>query len=243
MKRQRYLPGTEAGINEMLIAIDTNLPGTLATTYGVDAAQLRRLHQGRLVYGWFTEALEAARTWSQSLTAERDHMFTAPAGPDEALPGMPMLPAVPTLPNLTPPPATVAARLEPDFFDYLGRLVQQIKTSDAYDEADGVLLKIVGAEVPPPDPEIVPEVKSRLAPNGCPMTIVKKSPFQGYTVWVARGSGTSVEVGFSSSREFIIPLALPAAGVAEVWTIQVQYRYRNAPFGMKSLPLVLTVRG
>jgi len=154
-----------------------------------------------------------------------------------------VLPAVPTI---VPEGggAAVPVELEPGFFDFLGRLVGQIKDSAVYDAAtDGALLKIEGAVIPPPDQSIVPVVQSKLAASGRPVTVVKKAPFQGYTVKVARGSAPPVEAGFSSARDYELPLPLPPAGTAEVWTVQVQYRYKNAPFGQWSQPLEITVRG
>ena len=238
MKHQSYLPDDEAGIQAVLVALDTNLPGALATKYEIDAAQLLRLRHGRYAYGWFIAALPVARPWVQSLADIRDSMAEGPAGPLQPLPGGPVLPPVPTFGE---PPVT--AQLEPGFFEFLGRLVQGIKDHDNYDPADGTLLKIVGAEVPPPDPEIVPEVKWKFAASGRPVLIVKKTPFQGYQASAARGAGPLVDVGFSSAREFEVPLALPAPGQAEVWRVQVQYRYKNVPFGQKSQIIEIPVRG
>lgn len=242
MKHQSYLPDDEAGVLAVLVALDTNLPGALATKYEVTAEQLFRLKQGRLVYGWFIDALESGRAWSRSLTGDRDRMFDEAPGTAEPLPGGPILPAVPTLVPVGGPPA-VPAQLEPGFFEFLGRLVGQIKDSEAYDPSDGTLLKIVGAEVPPPDPAIVPTVEIEVGPSGRPITVVKKTPFQGYTVQVARGAAPYADAGFSSSRKYELPLPLPPAGQAEVWKIRVQYRYKNAPFGQWSQPLEITVRG
>jgi hypothetical protein len=136
----------------------------------------------------------------------------------------------------------VTTQVEPGFFDFLGRLVQQIKNDDHYDDTDGLLLKIVGSEVAPPDPQIVPEVKWEFAPSGCPILIVKKTPFQGYKVWVARGPGPLTEAGFSTTRRFELELPLPAAGQAEIWKVQVQYRYKNEAFGQKSQLVEIPVR-
>ena len=55
-----------------------------------------------------------------------------------------------------------------------------------------------------------------------------------------RRGGRSV---FSTSRRYTVTEPLPAAGMAEVWTFEVQYQYQNAPFGQVSQPLELTVRG
>lgn len=238
MPTQPYLPNDEAGILALLVALDTNLPGTLATKYDVDADQLLRLRHGRYAYGWFVSAIPVARQWSQSLTDARDSMTDAAPDSLTALPGLPALPPAPTFDD---PPVT--AQFEPGFFDFLGRLVQQIKGDAAYDDADGTLLKIVGAEIPPPDPEIVPEISWKIGPNGCPIISVKKTPFQGYTVFVARGAAVMMEVGFSTTRNYEIKCPLPGTGQAEIWKVQVQYRYKNQPFGQKSQVVEIPVRG
>ena len=51
------------------------------------------------------------------------------------------------------------------------------------------------------------------------------------------------EQGFSTGRRYTVNEPLPAAGTAEVWIFEVQYRLNNAPFGQISQPLELTVRG
>ena len=238
MKRQPYLPDNDPDILTLLVTLDTSLPGALATKYDVDAAQLLRLRHGRYAFGWFLQANPVARQWCQSLTDAHDSMATGEPGPLAPLPGLPVLPPVPTF--NTPP---VTAQLEPGFFDFLGRLVQQIKNTPAYDEADGILLKIVGAEVPPPDPQIVPEVKWEYGPGGHPVIIVRKTPFQGYKVLAAVGPAPLTEIGFSTTRKFELPLPMPAPGQAAVWRVQVQYRYQNAPFGQMSQIIEIPVRG
>ena len=238
MPTQPYLPNDDAGILAVLVALDINLPGTLATKFGVDASQLLRLRHGRYAFGWFLTAIPITRQWSQSFTDARDSMTTGAPAPLIPLPGLPVLPAVPTFG--TPP---VTAQLESGFFDFLGRLVQQIKHDDAYDPADGTLLMIVGAEMPPPDPQIVPDITWKIGPNGCPIISVKKTPFQGYTVWVGRGAAPLAQVGFSTTRAYEIACPLPGAGQAEIWKVQVQYRYKNEPFGQKSQIVEIPVRG
>ena len=62
-------------------------------------------------------------------------------------------------------------------------------------------------------------------------------------MWVARGAGALQEVGFSTSRAYEIACPLPATGQAEIWKVQVQYRYKNEPFGQKSQLVEIPVRG
>lgn len=238
MKRQPYLPKDDPGVLAVLVAIDTNLPGALATKYGVAAPDLLRLRHGRYAYGWFIAAKEAAQAYSQSMTDTHASMFKGPVGPLQPLPGPIELPEVPTFDD----PA-VTTQFEPGFFDFLTRTVSDIKNHAAYDVADGLLMKIEGAEIPPPDSQIVPVVDWEIGASGRPILIVKKGDFQGYTVCVARGAGPMLEIGFSTTRRYEIPLPLPAAGVAEIWKVQVQYRYQNAPFGQKSPVIEIPVRG
>ena len=81
MPKQSYMPTTVDGIGAMLLAFDTNINasgGALATKYGIAAAELKRVTQARLVWGWFQDILGTARDWAQSLTQSRDTMTSAP---------------------------------------------------------------------------------------------------------------------------------------------------------------------
>ncbi len=240
MAHYPYLSTDDADIPALLVTLDTNLPGALATKYGIDDAMLLRIHQGRLVFDWFFHNNPLARQWTQSLTDERDKMFDNPTGGTDAMPDLPALGAIPTI-TVPGNPDPVAVQIEPGFFEFLGRLVQQIKNDDSYDPADGTLLKIVGAEVPDLDPNIVPDAKVAIGPNGKPVVTCKKTRFQGFTAFVARGNGPMVEIGFSTSRNYVIDLPLPAAGTVEIW--KVQYRLKNAPFGQKSMVMEISVMG
>ncbi|MEA3187291.1 MAG: hypothetical protein QOD99_1121 [Chthoniobacter sp.] len=152
MPKQSYMPLTADGIATMLVAFDTNInanAGALATKYSLDAADLARIHQARLVWQWFLDALVVARNWSQSLTGTRDSMLTGAPGAPQPLPGLPTLPAAP---QVSAGPPAVAAQLEPGFFTFFSSTVAGIKNADNYDESDGKLLGIEGAEIPAPDP-------------------------------------------------------------------------------------------
>jgi hypothetical protein len=102
MRRKPYMPNNAEGIDQMLVAFDTNINANakaLAIKYSVADDDLTRVTQARLVWGWFMDALSAARTWAKSLTETRDMMETAPQNSTQPLPGGPMLPAVPQLPT------------------------------------------------------------------------------------------------------------------------------------------------
>ena len=138
-----FLPDDAAGVLSVLVAIDTNLPGALATKYEVDDSVLFRIHQGRLVWDWFFHNADLARQWAQSFADERDKMSGSATGSTDGMPGMPVLGAIPTV---TVGGQQVPVEIEPGFFEFLGRVVQQIKNHDNWDPADGALLKIVGAQ-------------------------------------------------------------------------------------------------
>jgi hypothetical protein len=112
-----------------------------------------------------------------------------------------------------------------------------------YEESDGQLLGIEGTELPAPDPKTVPVLLADFFGNGQPELTCKKGPFQGYDVWLRRPGQESKHIGFSLARNYRVEEPRPAPGTAEIWTFEVQYRYQNAPFGQKSQPLTLTVRG
>ena len=237
------MPQTAEGIDTMLMAFNTNINangGALATKYGVDAADLTRVTQAQLVWGWFMQALAAGRGWAQSLTQTRDMMQTAPQNGSQPLPGGPMMPPVPMMPGVDPGPA----QLEPGFFAFFTALVARIKNSEDYDTADGQLLGIEGSEVLPPNPATtVPHLTGEIFTSGKPEISAKKGVFQGYEVFLTRPTQPRKSIGFSTGRRFIVDEPLPAAGMAEVWTFDAQYRYQNAAFGLVSQPLSLTVRG
>ena len=159
------------------------------------------------------------------------------------IPGGPALPANPTYVPLPTGPSPVAALLDPGFFVFFLALVARIKSSLNYDPADGVLLGIEGAEIAPPAMTIVPVVLSDLFHSGHPGLTCKKGVFDGYSVWLTRPGQAKKLIGFSTSRHYEVGEPLPAAGTAEIWIFEVQYRYKGAAFGQVSQPLDLTVRG
>lgn len=243
MPKQSYMPKTVEGIGSMLLAFDTNInanTAALATKYGIAPDERTRVTQARLVWNWFTDALTAARDWAQSLTDTRDTMTSAPQAAADPVPGGPMMPAAPTMPTTPPTPAL----LEPGFFTFFSSLVARIKGHEDYDEADGKLLGIEGAEIPAPvAATTIPVLRGDIFTSGHPELTCVKGQFQGYDVYLTRPGAAKKLIGFSTARRFNVTEPLPAPGVAEIWTFEVQYRYQNAPFGQVSQPLNLTVRG
>ena len=246
--RQPYMPKTDAGIAALLVKFDTNATASsnaLAAKYGITTAELNRIRQARYVWQWFLDSLAVGREWAQSFTAKRDGMISGAPAAAVAVPGGPTLPANPVYVSLTSPGGTppVAALLEPGFFDFFSMIAARVKDSQIYEVADGDLLGIEGTEIPPPDPALVPVVTGDLFHSGQPELTCAKGVFQGYTVWLTRPAVPRRQIGFSTGRRYNVTEPLPAAGTAEVWIFEVQYRYKDAPFGQISQPLELTVRG
>ena len=242
------MPKTDAGIAAMLVKFDTNATANgnvLATKYGITTGELNRVRQARYVWQWFLDSLAVGREWAQSFTKKRDGMLTSALGTAVPVPGGPTLPANPAYVSLTPPGSMppVPALLEPGFFEFFSGLVGRVKDTQTYEVADGDLLGIEGAVILPPDQSIVPVVTGELFHSGQPELTCRKGCFQGYTVWLSRPGVPRREIGFSTGRRFAVGEPLPAPGLAEVWTFEVQYRYKDAPFGQISQPLELTVRG
>ena len=151
MRTNSYMPSTTQGIGTMLTAFASNIPGALATKYNVTADQINSITQAQLAWTWFDAALGVARTWSTSLTAQRDALSTGTQGTFDPMPGLPTLPPVPLVPpNLQP------IQIEHAFFTTFAALVSRIKRNPHYDVADGKLLGIEGTPVPPPSPSVVP---------------------------------------------------------------------------------------
>jgi len=245
MSKAPYLPSTDAGIAAMLAAFDNGAnanSGALAAKYVLTNAELSRVRQARSVWQWFLDSLAVGRDWAQGFTGKRDLMFTGT--PTGAVP-VPLGPTMPVIPSYVPvpPAATISALLEPDFFTFFGSLVTRIKSNQFYDPADGQLLGIEGATIPPPDPATVPVVTGDLFHSGHPRLTCKKGVFDGFTVWLTRPAQAKRMIGFSTTRHFEVTEPLPTQGTAEIWAFEVQYRYKGAAFGQISQPLELTVRG
>ena len=240
MANRTYMPNTTAGIGAMLNAFASNIPGALATKYGVTAAEIQSVTQAQMVWGWFDDALGIARGWSASLTAQRDALSTGTPGTFDPMPTPAVLPAVANLPGTNPP---TPVQVEHAFFTAFAALVSRIKRNPHYDPADGKLLGIEGAPVPPPSPSVVPVPTVALVTAGHPEVSCTKGVFQGFKVFLTRPGQAQKDLGVSLGRHFEVTEPLPAAGTAEIWSFVVQYVYGNVPFGQMSAPVTVTVRG
>jgi hypothetical protein len=239
MAQKPYMPEDDEGVYQMLLAFETNIP-PLVSKYGLLSADTLRVRQARLCWRWFLDCLEAGRQWTESVTGKKKMMRSGPPGAAMAMPPGPVLPAVPTI-DLGTGPQPI--QFEPDFFIYFGSLVAKIKTSVNYEKADGDLLKIEGAEIPPPSVDTVPVLKVTAGPGGVPQLEVPKGVFDGYDVQFKIGEGAVQPGMFSTKRKWVHEITLPPAGTAVVYSYRVQYRYKGQPFGQYSPWVSISVRG
>jgi hypothetical protein len=239
MAQKPYMPEDDEGIYQMLLAFDTNI-GPLIGKYGLLSADALRVKQARLCWRWFLDCLEAGRQWTESVTAKKKMMRSGPPGAAMNMPPGPVLPAVPTI-DLGTGPQPI--KFEPDFFIYFGSLVAKIKTSVNYEKADGDLLGIEGAEIPPPSVDTVPELKVTPGPGGKPQLEVPKGVFDGYDFQFKIGEGAVQSGTFSTKRKFVHDITLPPAGTAVVYSYCARYRYKGQAFGQHSPWVSISVRG
>ena len=239
MPQQAYMPKTDPGIALMLAAFDDHINAFLGK-YGLTSSDALRVRQARLGWRWFLDCLEFGRQWTESVTQKKDQMQRGPGGAAQAIPVGPVLPVVPKMDFGT---GLQDIKWEPDFFLYFGSLVARIKGHADYLKADGDLLGIEGAEIPPPNLGIIAPLKVGPGPSGLPQLEVPKGVFEGFDFWFKIGEGAAQYGGFASTRRYVHAITLPGPGVAVLYSYQAQYRYKGQPFGQKSMWVPHSVHG
>lgn len=233
------MPKDDEGIATMLTAFSENIP-PLAAKYGLTSGDVMRVDQARMVWRWFLDCLEAGRQWNESVTGKKDQFRSGPGGGAQVMPVGPILPDVPTIDmGLGPQPI----KWEPDFFVYFCKLVVRIKGTVGYEKADGDLLGIEGAEIPPPSGDVVPPLKVTMGPGGKPQLEVVKGVFDGFDFQFKVGDGAPQAGTFVSKRRYVHEITLPPAGQAVLYSYCARYRYKGEPFGQHSLWVSIAVHG
>ena len=239
MAQQSYMPKTDDGIALMLASFDDNISSFLAK-YNLLSADALRVKQARMAWRWMLDCLEFGRQWAESVTSKKKQMRDGPGGTAQAMPTGPILPAVPKIDLGT---GLQDIKWEPDFFVYFASLVARIKGAVNYDKADGDLLGIEGAQIPPPDPATVPLLKVTIGTGGVPQLEVSKGVFDGFDFCFKIGDGPVQNGPFVSTRRYLHPITLPGPGQAALYSYQAQYRYKGQPFGQKSMWVPHSVHG
>ena len=240
MAKQTWLPRKEADRRTILNHLADQLPGTLATKYGITAAELLTLEDFRLWYNWTFTALETSRVKSQGLTGFRDDLCNGKSIPSGPLtpPTDLTLPPQPT--RGTPPVAIVPVA---DGWKFVSSLVNTIKSRVNYTTADGTALKIEGAEQTGPDPETTkPVIKVVIINGGQKEVQWKKLGFTGLKIEVDRGNGQFVYLATDTEPHYIDTVML-ASGTTALWRYRAIYLDGDQVFGKWSDVVSLAVQG
>lgn len=240
MAKKTYLPPKEADRKTFLGNLDDNLPGALATKYGITTTELDRLKDFRLWYDWTFTVLESIRAKAEGYTGFRDDLAygkSIPQGPLTLPPAL-VLPATPTKGN-PPVPVTPLA----DGFGFVGSLANRIKNHADYAVADGNVLGLEGAEIPEADPATTkPALRAILGTGGKVELQWKKLGFTGIRIEVDRGSGQWVFLDIDTKPHYQDP-ASPAPGATVLWKYRAIYLKGDAVFGQWSDTVSIAVTG
>lgn len=210
----------------------------LQTKYGVSSGDLDYLTKSEKVLTYLIDVMQVAVNWSESVTQRRDSIFSLPVDTVLDMPVGPILPALPKdgLADIT----TYACGLN----EVMARVASEIKGKPDYDVADGDLLGIEGALIPPPEAATTkPVLKSKIVTGGCPELGVKMSPFKSWELWADFGSGTFALYQVALKSKLLCEHALPPAGQSAVWRFKAIYRDGNSQFGQFSDVITVLVAG
>ncbi len=222
----------------MLSTFDTNI-AQFASKYHITTDELLRIHIARLAWRWFLDCLEIGRQWAASITEKKTQMNLGPGGAVQGMPAGPTLPTVPT----TTTGGTTPITWEPDFFVFFGSIVARIKDATDYLKAEGIQLGIEGAEIPPPDPGIIPNLKVDNGTGGNPQIDCPKLQFDGIDVHYTLNDGPITYLGFINLRRWVHQVPPPAPNTSALYKYQAQYRCKGEPFGQKSAWKQVSVAG
>ena len=240
MAKQTWLSRKEADRRTILNHLADQLPGALATKYGITAAELLTLEDFRLWYNWTFTALETSRQKSQGLTGFRDDLCNGKSIPSGPLtpPTDLTLPPQPT--RGTPPVAIVPVA---DGWKFVSSLVNTIKSRVTYTTADGTALKIEGAEQTGPDPETTkPVIKVVIINGGQKEVQWKKLGFTALKIEVDRGNGQFIYLATDTEPHYIDTVML-APGTTALWRYRAIYLDGDQVFGQWSDVVSLAVQG
>ncbi len=239
MSKQPFIPkALDARRQWLATFVDglLNFANGLATKYNVPAATLARLDHGRQWFDWTLATLPVPRKAAASLTAFKDALITS----DGAL-------VIPTAPAYGPVPAADNAPIPPEggIFSLAGSVGNQIKAAHDYDEADGKLLGLEGADAALPDPATTaPNLAgSFVTSGGCVEVDWAKGAFDGVKIEVDRGDGKGFVFLAIDTAPNYVDTVKPAPGAAAVFKYRAIYLLDDAEFGQWSPVVEVAVRG
>jgi hypothetical protein len=224
MPKQDYWPASWAA----LVAFFQNLHAQLTThqaTLGITAGQLLEVAADRDLVIAMNDACNNSDAYAKECTAFREAVVNSTIGTG--------MPAAPTL----PPAVVIALGALAATQARTRRLVNQVKAHNAYTQAIGQSLGIIGAEAAPQNVGI---------DSATPLTgsIVELNLFlAGFgtvAVRARRGGGAFEQIGISTQEIFTDSRAPLVAGQPETREYQVQAHQNNQLVGPSS-PIVAVV--
>ncbi|MFN7118194.1 MAG: hypothetical protein ACK4TA_15445, partial [Saprospiraceae bacterium] len=140
-------------------------------------------------------------------------------------------------------PFMFPAPVKSGIFTRVAALVNRIKTSLNYNEADGQDLGIIGVEKAQTTTDIKPVFTIRLVEGGYPEIVWKKRKMDGVEIWKQDADGNWHLVTRATTPNFIDRSPLPPPGMSEVRHYRIIYLRKDQPVGQWSNVVSVTVRG
>ncbi len=226
MAKSYYLPKDDAGKATLFAHFRDSIAGYSAT-FGLTTADLAAQAADAAYFGWLVAQAEAARGYSQAITAWRDSLRDGDA---------PVSPQAP-VPPASAPPAAVPTGIVPRFT----ALVKSIKSHPAYTEAIGEALRIEGPESPDTDTETAqPDLAgARVVADGVRIPW-RKGAFDGIRIEVDRGDSKGWQfLAIDTRPDYSDTEPFPAAGA--VWKYRAIYLLDDQKVGQWSAAVSVRV--
>ena len=229
MAKDWFFPHSKVGRLDLLKCLGNNLPGGLATKYGITLAQTKDIQDSAAFLEYLSKTVGVSDEFGKSLTACYEEIGFGTSG---------VLSGVPVFVAPTPLPTTVPA---PGIFNRVIDLANVIKNHPSYTTTDGEALGIEGADaVGKKEADLQPELKVQVMGSNVQVSAVKGDT-QGFEVWCNKGTNTFVFVGFATGSKFKDPSPLPAQ--AAIWKYKGIYHLHNEQVGQWSQEVSVNVGG
>lgn len=171
MRKTHYLPMGDQPRRAWLNKFNTELQ-SVGPLVGVTPAEIASVNNDTLTVNYILDQIDIFKIETQERIRYKDLLF-------DAEPSVPIN-NWPDLPVLAPAPAAVLAGV----FKRVPKLVQRIKTHEAYNEAMGRTLGIIGAEKVIDMDHVKPQITVRkIAGSGITLDFVKGS-MDGVVIWL-----------------------------------------------------------
>lgn len=224
-----YFPRSKDGRLDFLKSLCNNLPGALATKYGITNTQIKDIQDSVIFLEYLDKTVELSKKFGPSLTECYQEFGYGTSG---------VLSGVPVFVAPTPLPIVVPAS---GIFNRVIALVRTIKAHPSYTSTDGKDLGIELVDVAVmKEEELQPLLKVQVVGSNVQVSAVKGDT-QGFEVWCNKGTDTFVFVGFATSAKFKDPSPMPAQ--ATIWKYKGIYHLHNEQVGQWSQEVSVHVGG